>query len=132
MRRNKGFTLIEVMIAVAIIAILTTVVTPQFSGLIKKSKETKLKENLNILRNAIDVSFTKNNGRYPEEITINMFKEKRIPEDVVNDINQIYYNYDKEIIVNSDEGGWVYNPILGEIRVNSNEKDLNGIPYSSY
>ncbi len=132
MKRNKGFTLIEVMIAVAIIAILTTVVTPQFSGLIKKSKETKLKENLNILRNAIDVSFTKNNGKYPEEITINMFKEKRIPEDVVNDINQIYYNYDKEIIVNSDEGGWVYNPILGEIRVNSNEKDLNGIPYSSY
>lgn len=132
MEKKKGFTLIEVMIAVAIIAILTAIITPQFSDLIKKSKETKLKENLNILRNAVDIAFTKNNGKYPEEISVDMFKEKKIPEDIIKDTNQIYYNYDEEIIVNSDEGGWIYNPILGEVRVNNNEKDLNGKPYSSY
>lgn len=132
MEKKKGFTLIEVMIAVAIIAILTAIVTPQFNDLIKKSKETKLKENLNILRNAVDIAFTKNNGKYPEEITIDMFKEKKIPEDIIKDTSQIYYNYDEEIIANSDEGGWIYNPILGEVRVNNTEKDLNGKPYSTY
>ncbi len=129
---EKGFTLIEVMIAVVIIAILATVVNPQFKNLVRKAKETKLKENLSIIRNAVDVEYTKNNGRYPEEITLEMFKEKRIPEDSVKETNQIIYNYDEEIFVNTDSGGWVYNPSLGEVRVNNYEKDLNDVSYSEY
>jgi prepilin-type N-terminal cleavage/methylation domain-containing protein len=129
---EKGFTLIEVMIAVVIIAILATVVNPQFKNLVRKAKETKLKENLSIIRNAVDVEYTKNNGRYPEEITLEMFKEKRIPEDSVKETNQIIYNYDEEIFVNTDSGGWVYNPSLGEVRGNNYEKDLNDVSYSEY
>lgn len=129
---EKGFTLIEVMIAVVIIAILATVVNPQFKNLVRKAKETKLKENLSIIRNAVDVEYTKNNGRYPEEITLELFKEKRIPEDPIKETNQIIYNYDEEIYVNTDSGGWVYNPSLGEVRVNNYEKDLNDVSYSEY
>lgn len=129
---KKGFTLIEVMIAVVIIAILTTVVNPQFKNLVRKAKETKLKENLSTIRSAVDVEYTKNNGRYPDEITLEMFKEKKIPEDVIKETNQVIYNYDEEIYVNSDSGGWIYNPSLGEVRVNNYERDLNDVSYSEY
>lgn len=129
---KRGFTLIEVMIAVVIIAILTTVVNPQFKNLVRKAKETKLKENLSTIRSAVDVEYTKNNGRYPDEISLEMFKERKIPEDVIKETNQIIYNYDEEIYVNSDSGGWIYNPSLGEIRVNNYERDLNDVSYSEY
>lgn len=130
--KERGFTLIEVMIAVVIIAILTTVVNPQFKNLVRKAKETKLKENLSIMRSAVDVEYTKNNGRYPEEIALEMFKERKVPEDVIKETNQIIYNYDEEIYVNSDSGGWIYNPSLGEVRVNNYERDLNDVSYSEY
>lgn len=129
---KEGFTLIEVMIAVVVIAILTTVVTPQFHSLVMKAKETKLRESLGTLRSAIDVEYTKANGKYPEEISLDMFKERKIPSDPIKENNEVFYSYDDEIIIMSTEGGWVYNPVWGEVRVNNIETDLNGIPYSEY
>lgn len=129
---KNGFTLIEVMIAVVIVAILATVVTPQFHSLVMKAKETKLMESLSTIRSAVDVEYTKSNGRYPEEITMDMFKEGRIPEDPVKETSQVLYNYDEEIIIMSTEGGWVYNPIRGEVRVNNTDSDLTGTLYSEY
>ncbi len=73
MKISKGFTLIEIMIAVVILAILATVATPKFNTLIRKSKESKLIESLGVMRNAIDVEFTKKNGKYPAEIIPTMF-----------------------------------------------------------
>lgn len=132
LKKEHGFTLIEIMIVVVIIAILATVVTPQFKTIIQKSKETKLKENLKVLRNAIDVEFTKRNGKYPEEITPAMFKENTIPEDVIKEKTSVVITNDDPITVNSSEGGWIYNPKSGEVRINNNEKDVEGKPYSFY
>ncbi|GLI57546.1 type II secretion system pseudopilin OxpG [Propionigenium maris DSM 9537] len=131
-KEKKGFTLIEVMIAVVIVAILTTVVTPQFHSLVMKAKESKLMESLSTIRSAVDVEYAKANGRYPEEIGVQMFKEGRIPEDPVKETSQVFYNYDEEIIIMSTDGGWVYNPTKGEVRVNNTDEDLAGTPYSEY
>lgn len=132
MTNEKGFTLIEIMIAVVIMAILATVVTPRFRDLIAKSKETKLKENLNIIRSAIDVEFTKRNGKNPEQITTGMFKEGNIPSDPIKDSIMVIYTEDDPILVSSNDGGWIYNPSLGEVRVNNIDNDITGIPYSTY
>jgi type IV pilus assembly protein PilA len=40
-RRNKGFTLIEVIVAVSIVIILATLAVPKVSGYISKAKEAK-------------------------------------------------------------------------------------------
>lgn len=132
MQNEKGFTLIEIMIAVVIMAILATVVTPKFKDLIVKSKETKLKESLNIIRSAIDVEFTKRNGKYPDQISASMFKELSIPSDPLKDNSVVVYTEDDPIIVSSSDGGWIYNPENGEVRVNNSENDITGVPYSNY
>lgn len=132
LKKEHGFTLIEIMIVVVIIAILATVVTPQFGIIVKKSKETKLKENLKIIRNAVDIEYTRLNGKYPPEITTSMFKERVLPEDIIKEKSDVVISNEDPITVNSTEGGWIYNPATGEVRINNTDKDVEGKPYSFY
>lgn len=50
MRNNKGFTLIELMIVVAIVAILATVIIPSYSSYIKRGKVSEATSSLAGLR----------------------------------------------------------------------------------
>ncbi|HOI42492.1 MAG TPA: prepilin-type N-terminal cleavage/methylation domain-containing protein, partial [Elusimicrobiales bacterium] len=62
---KKGFTLIELMIVVAIIGILAAIAIPKFADLINKSKEGATKGALSSVRSAINVYYGDNEGWYP-------------------------------------------------------------------
>ena len=66
-RDQRGFTLIELMIVVAIIGILTTVAVGQYQRSIQKAKEAVLKENLWTMRQQINRFFA-DKGRYPSDL----------------------------------------------------------------
>lgn len=51
---RKGFTLVEILIVMAIIGILLSIIIPNYSSSVKRAKEAVLKENLFIIRDAID------------------------------------------------------------------------------
>lgn len=53
-KRNKGFTLIELVVTVAIVAVLASVVTPMLQMTYQRSKEVELRANLRQIREAID------------------------------------------------------------------------------
>ena len=76
MKNNKkGFTLIELMIVVAIIGILAAIAIPKFADLINKSKEGATKGALSSVRSAIQVYYGDNEGWFPADtlacITLN-------------------------------------------------------------
>ncbi|MBN2407120.1 MAG: prepilin-type N-terminal cleavage/methylation domain-containing protein [Elusimicrobia bacterium] len=64
-RKEKGFTLIELMIVVAIIGILAAVAIPKFADLIDRAKEAKVKGNLSAIRSAVSIYYGSNEGLAP-------------------------------------------------------------------
>ena len=62
---KRGFTLIELMIVVAIIGILAAIAIPKFADLIRKSKEGATKGNIGAVKGALAVYYGENEGVYP-------------------------------------------------------------------
>lgn len=69
MRRDpaRGFTLIEVLVVLAIIATLLSLVTPRYFSSMERAREHTLKHDLVVMRDAID-KFYSDNGRYPDDL----------------------------------------------------------------
>jgi prepilin-type N-terminal cleavage/methylation domain-containing protein len=65
MKKSKGFTLIELMIVVAIIGILSAIAIPKFADLIRKSNEGATKGNLGGLRSSISIYYGEMEGWFP-------------------------------------------------------------------
>src|SRR5471030_277116 len=69
MTKNKrGFTLIELMIVVAIIGILAAIAIPKFAELIRKSGEGASKGNVGSIRSALSIYYGDMEGQYPTQL----------------------------------------------------------------
>ena len=81
---KQGFTLIELMIVVAIIGILAAIAIPKFADLINKSKEGATKGALSSVRSAVQVYYGDNEGWFPADtlacITLNAKYIGEIPQ----------------------------------------------------
>lgn len=63
----RGFTIIEMLLVLLLIALLASIVTPVVNKSITRAKEATLKENLFIVRKAID-DYYADKGHYPEQL----------------------------------------------------------------
>lgn len=66
-KRCPGFTLIELIVVMAIIALLITVALPRYQGSVENAKVVALRGNLRVLRDSID-RFHEDKERYPTQI----------------------------------------------------------------
>jgi general secretion pathway protein G len=64
---KRGFTLVELLVVMSIIALLLTLAMPRYFGSVDKSKEAVLRENLNQMRDAISRYYA-DKGKYPESL----------------------------------------------------------------
>lgn len=88
MRRahQTGFTLMELMVVMAIIASLLTLALPRYFHSVERSREAVLRQDLSIMRDAIDKFFA-DRGRYPatlEELAEQRYLRK-VPPDPITD-----------------------------------------------
>jgi general secretion pathway protein G len=64
MKRILGFTLVELMVVLTVIALLISLVAPSYTGRVQRAEEAVLKENLVLMRDALDKHYA-DAGRYP-------------------------------------------------------------------
>lgn len=64
MKRMRGFTLVELMVVLTVIALLLSVVVPDYVGRVRRAEEAVLKENLVVMRDALDKHYA-DAGKYP-------------------------------------------------------------------
>src|SRR5580658_3456041 len=66
-RREAGFTLVELMVVMLIIAILAAIAIPAYVASIRAAREAVLREDLHVLRDAID-SYTNDKNKAPQSL----------------------------------------------------------------
>lgn len=66
---GKGFTFVELMVVLAIIAVLLTVALPRYFSGLERAKESVLKEDLFTMRDAIDDYYV-DKGHYPGNLAV--------------------------------------------------------------
>jgi general secretion pathway protein G len=62
-----GFTLVELLVVLSIIALLLTLALPRYFTSLERAKEATLKHDLNTVRDGLDKYFS-DNGKYPSSI----------------------------------------------------------------
>ncbi|MDD5629500.1 MAG: prepilin-type N-terminal cleavage/methylation domain-containing protein [Elusimicrobia bacterium] len=135
----SGFTLIELMIVVAIIGILAAIAIPKFASLIRKSSEGASKGNLGAIRSALSIYYGDMEGQYPSlmtALTINGKYLSAIPVAKAPNWHpdSATANYGT---ATSDAGGWQYNNALGDanlgtVLVNCTHTDTKGSIWTAY
>jgi len=64
---RRGFTLIELLVVMSIIAVLLTIAVPRYFRTLERSRETVLRQDLTVMREAIDKHFG-DYGQYPDSL----------------------------------------------------------------
>ena len=128
-RSRFGFTLIELMIVMAIIAVLMSVAIPIYSRSIQRSKESVLKNNLFTLRTVID-EYTYDKQKAPQSL-----------QDLVSDgylrqvpMDPMTSSADSWKIIMEDASNTVNQsePGIFDIRSGSDKTSLEGNAYSDW
>lgn len=88
---RRGFTLIELMVVMAIIAMLLTIATPRYLAHLDRAREASLRETLNVTRDAID-KFHADVGRYPADLAelVNRRYLRKLPLDPINESTETW------------------------------------------
>ena len=141
MKRSDGFTLIELMIVVAIIGILAAIAIPKFAMLLRKSKEGASKGNLGALRSSLLIYYADMEGAYPSvlsALTVNAKYMSVIPPAKTPDYHpDSSAENDGTALQFSDAGGWQYNNVAGDaaegsLWINCTHTDTKGSAWSAY
>lgn len=81
---KNGFTLIELLVAMTIIALLLSIVTPRYFNSVSKAEEAVLKEDLSLMRTALD-KYRADTGKYPDTLDdlVNKKYLRKLPVDPI-------------------------------------------------
>jgi general secretion pathway protein G len=124
-----GFTLIELMIVMAIVSIIISIAVPLYQKSIIRSKESVLKNNLFTLRTVID-EYTYDKGKAPQGLQ-DLVSEgylRAVPKDPITDSDSSW----RTIQEDSASAASQNEPGIWDVRSGSDQKSLEGTPYSEW
>jgi general secretion pathway protein G len=128
-RAQSGFTMIELIIVMAIMLILITLAIPRFTGAIKHAREAALKEDLQTMRTAIDTyTMDKQKGPTSLDDLVQDGYLRAIPEDPMTRSKDTWVTDSTDSMYSLDQT----DPGITDIHSGSSETGSDGQPYSSW
>ena len=128
-KQDAGFTLMELMIVMMIIGILATLAVPSFVGALKSAREAVLKEDLHVMRTAID-SYTMDKQKAPQSLDdlIQSGYLRAVPEDPITHSTDTWVTDTSDAMSSVDQT----EPGIDDIHSGSQEIGSDGQPYSAW
>jgi general secretion pathway protein G len=122
--RTRGFTLIELLVVMSIIAVLLTIAVPRYFHTLERSRETVLRQDLSVLREAIDKHFG-DYGQYPDSLgaLVERHYIRAVPVDPFTRKAD-----DWQMVVSDDAD----HPGIRDVHSNADGKGSDGLPYKEW
>ncbi len=128
-RHGAGFTLVELMVVMLIIAILASIAIPAYIASIRAAKEAVLRENLHVMRDGID-SYTNDKDKAPQTLDdlVSAGYLKAIPKDPMTASNSTWVPTMDDTLQNVDQT----DPGMTDVHSGSDQVGSDGQPYNTW
>jgi general secretion pathway protein G len=122
--RARGFTLIELLVVMAIIATLLTIAVPRYFKTLERSRETVLRQDLSVLREAIDKHYG-DFDQYPDSLAALVERHyiRSVPVDPITGTADSW-----AMVVSEDPD----HPGVRDVHSGSDDKATDGTPYREW
>ena len=127
--RQRGFTLIELMVVISIIVILMSVAIPRYQASILRARETVLRDDLYTLRSVID-QYTLDKQKAPQSLQdlVEAGYLKELPKDPFTNARDSWVPVTDDSILSPDQS----QPGIIDVHSGSEQNSSEGTAYSSW
>ena len=126
---QSGFTLVELVIVLAIISILLMLAVPRYATSVRNTREAVLKTDLQVMRGAID-SYTMDKQKAPQSLD-DLVQDgylKSIPEDPMTRSKDTWVTETTDAMYSLDQT----DPGVDDVHSGSQDTGSDGQPYASW
>ena len=128
-KQEAGFTLFELLVVMTIIAVLAMLAVPSFKSAVKSAREAVLKEDLQVMRSAID-AYTMDKQKAPQSLD-DLVQEgylKSIPVDPMTRERDSWVTDTSDSLHSLDQT----DPGIDNVHSGSQDQGSDGQPYSTW
>ncbi len=128
-RRQRGFTIIELMVVVSIILILISTAIPIYQQSIIRARESVLRQNLFTLRSVID-QYSMDKQKAPQSLQdlVDAGYLKQIPIDPMTNSRDTWQTEQEDVLVSVDQD----QTGITDVHSGSDTAGSDGVPYSQW
>jgi general secretion pathway protein G len=126
---QQGFTLLELMVVMAVMLVLAAIAVPSYLASIRKAKEAVLREDLHTMRSAID-SYTSDKSKAPQSLDdlVQAGYLKAIPKDPITSRTDTWITGQSGSLTTIDET----DPGIDDVHSGAQETSSEGTSYSTW